>query len=394
MPEAPHLEKMLQDSAADIRERLRSPYDAVQDSDSKPIVLFGCGPLGQRTSAALLAANRPPAAFADNNSAKWGAIIDGVPVLSPDAAAAAYGKTALFVVTIYNGASVRALLQALGCRYTLHFAALYHALPDVLLPWFDLDDPAKTLAARTDVVDAASLWADDRSRAEYVAQLAWRLGLPTPELPSNDPPSECYFPRDLFTLSKDDLVIDCGAFDGDSLRLLLARNGSLGKFLGLEPDPESFERLSRFVNSLPNKLRNKIAIRQCAVAATTGTLLFEASGSVRSSVSATGNTSVQAVSIDDLLESRQVGLIKMDIEGAELDALIGAKRTLVRDTPVLAISAYHRASDLWTIPRLIKSMVPEYGLYLRRYAEDCWELVCYAVPPCRLDRNELASPCD
>ena len=70
----------------------------------------------------------------------------------------------------------------------------------------------------------------------------------------------------------------------------------------------------------------------------------------------------------------------MDIEGAELDALIGARRTLVRDRPILAIAAYHRASDLWTIPRLIKSIVPEYDLHLRRYAEDCWELVCYAIP--------------
>jgi len=54
---------------------------------------------------------------------------------------------------------------------------------------------------------------------------------------------------------------------------------------------------------------------------------------------------------------------------------------LVRDRPILAISAYHRASNLWTIPRLFKSMVAEYDLHLRRYAEDRWELVFYALPP-------------
>ena len=102
-----------------------------------------------------------------------------------------------------------------------------------------------------------------------------------------------------------------------------------------------------------------------------------------SGVNAIGNTSVQALALDDLLEYKQASFIKMDIEGAEIDALTGAQRTLARDRPILAISAYHRASDLWTIPRLIKSMAPEYDLHLRRYAEDCWELICYAIPPSR-----------
>ena len=265
------LKKMLAASATDIRQRLRFSYEVIEDNDTRPIVLFGCGALGCRTSAALVAAHRPPAAFADNNPARWGDTIDGIPVLSPEAAVAAYGKTALFVVTIYNGAAARAQLQALGCRYTLHFAALYHALPDALLPWCDLDDPAETLAARAEVIDAATLWADDTSRAEYIGQLAWRLGLPTPGLPAHDPPLECYFPDDLFTLGEDDLMVDCGAFDGDSLRLFLGRYGSLGRYLGFEPDPESYERLTQFVNTLPTEIRRKVAIRQCAIASTTGT---------------------------------------------------------------------------------------------------------------------------
>jgi FkbM family methyltransferase len=265
----------------------------------------------------------------------------------------------------------------------LHFATLYHAFPDALLPWCDLDDPAETLAARAEVIDAATLWADDASCVEYIGQLAWRLGLPAPVLPPHDPPSECYFPGDLLTLGENDLAVDCGAFDGDSLRLILSRYSSLGRYLGVEPDPASYESLTRFVDTLPTEIRRKIAIRQCAVASTTGTLRFEAGGGVASGVSVNGNTSVQAFTLDDLLEFKQAGFIKMDIEGAELDALIGARRTLVRDRPIVAIAAYHRPSDLWCIPRFIKSIVPEYKLHLRRYAEDCWELVCYAIPPSR-----------
>jgi FkbM family methyltransferase len=328
----------------------------------------------------LKAAQRPPIAFVDNNSAKWGETVDGIPVLSPHEAVATYGNTALFVVTIYTGACVRTQLQELGCKYPLHFADLYHGLPDILLPLCNLADPAETLAAKDDVIDTMSLWADDESRTEYTTQIAWRLGATTPSLPAPHLLSECYFPHDLFTITEDGLVVDCGAFDGDSLRLLLARQSTFGGFLGLEPDPETYKRLTQFVGTLPTGIKKKVSTRQCAVASAAGTLRFDASGSVASGISANGNTTVQALTLDDLLEGQKTGLIKMDVEGAEYDALLGARKTLVRDTPILAISAYHKASDLWNIPRLIKSIVPDYDLYLRRYAEDCWELVCYAVP--------------
>jgi hypothetical protein len=74
----------------------------------------------------------------------------------------------------------------------------------------------------------------------------------------------------------------------------------------------------------------------------------------------------------------------MDIESAEPEALDGARELLRRHRPVLAVCTYHRSEHLWQIPNLIRSMVPEYHLFLRRYAEDCWEGVCYAIPKHRL----------
>jgi hypothetical protein len=73
-------------------------------------------------------------------------------------------------------------------------------------------------------------------------------------------------------------------------------------------------------------------------------------------------------------------LIKMDIEGAELGALSGAAQLIARARPVLCVVAYHHCEHLWQIPILMHSLLPEYRLYLRRYAEDCWETVYYAVP--------------
>ena len=71
----------------------------------------------------------------------------------------------------------------------------------------------------------------------------------------------------------------------------------------------------------------------------------------------------------------------MDIEGAELAALGGAQKTILRDKPRLAISVYHRPSDIWTIPRKLLSIHPDYKIYLRHYTESVYETVMFFIPP-------------
>ena len=74
----------------------------------------------------------------------------------------------------------------------------------------------------------------------------------------------------------------------------------------------------------------------------------------------------------------------MDIEGSEFDAIMGAGKVIERCRPVMAVCAYHKCDHLWIIPKLLKAANPDYRIFLRRYAEDCWETVYYAVPPERL----------
>ena len=72
-------------------------------------------------------------------------------------------------------------------------------------------------------------------------------------------------------------------------------------------------------------------------------------------------------------------LIKMDIEGSEKDALIGASNTIQRVKPKLAIAAYHYATDLWRLVDVIRDINPGYKFYLRHYSETGLESVIYAV---------------
>jgi hypothetical protein len=85
-----------------------------------------------------------------------------------------------------------------------------------------------------------------------------------------------------------------------------------------------------------------------------------------------------------LFVNTPVTMIKMDIEGAEYDALLGARQTIQRDRPILAICVYHTQNDIWRIPLLIRELVPNYVLYLRAYEGDGFQTVVFAVPPERL----------
>ena len=105
---------------------------------------------------------------------------------------------------------------------------------------------------------------------------------------------------------------------------------------------------------------------------------------VDSGITVTSGGEVDAVSLDEMLADRSPTFVKMDIEGAEPSAIAGATVTLREKAPALAICLYHRRDHLWTLPLAIRTANPTYHFHLRRYSDDCWETVCYAVGPQRV----------
>ena len=88
---------------------------------------------------------------------------------------------------------------------------------------------------------------------------------------------------------------------------------------------------------------------------------------------------IPVVKMDDAIPNEKVTFIKMDIEGSECEALKGAERIIRSFKPKIAISAYHKRDDLWTIPALLLSYRPDYTLYLRHYGFEWGETVLYAI---------------
>jgi FkbM family methyltransferase len=352
--------------------------------DSSSLVLFGAGELGRRTLAGLRRLGVEPECFADNRPALWGRQVDGLRVVSPPEAARSLGEQCRFVVTVFNGSAVRRQLSDLGCRWIEHFAVLYRQHPGEFLPFGGITSPA---AASDDAQEAVDLWADAPSRREYLAQLAWRSSLDSKSLDPPRPVSQQYFPADLVAFDAGEVFVDGGAFDGDTLRAFLARwTGGFQAYRAFEPDPASYARLLGFVDSLDPAIGRRIQVRNWALGGQSRQVNFEARGTAASAIDARGDQAVTCVALDDLGEAAgpPPSYVKLDVEGAEREVLEGGRQLLTRHRPVLSVCLYHRPADLWEIPLFLRSLGDHYRLFLRRYAEDCWELVCYAIPEERL----------
>jgi FkbM family methyltransferase len=200
---------------------------------------------------------------------------------------------------------------------------------------------------------------------------------------------DVYFREELFHLGGDETLVDCGAFDGDTLAKFLEKaSHSFRGAIAFEPDPTNYVKLSERVSSMPSKTRERIAIYQVATGKTNTRVMMDVGKGVASRIG-DGDCEVECVSLDSMLLDAPVSFIKMDIEGSELDTLAGAQKLIVKNAPILAICVYHKQSDLWNIPVFIHGLNPDYSFHLRPHLLEGWDLVCYAVPSHRRSLQTL-----
>ena len=383
------LDQLLSEDVASAKRREKATYDELVAPHGDRLVLFGAGNLGRRTLAGLRKLGIEPLAFSDNNPAAWGKQVEGIDVVSPQDAADRFGNNAAFLLTIWGGHGTDRMsarcdhLRRLGCDTVVPFAFLYWKHPDLYLPHYALDVPHKVLLAADDVRAAFELFNDEASLREFVGQIRWRLTLDFDALPL-PVEHEIYFPDDLTKVTPDEVFVDCGAYDGDTAKRFLERNGNrFASFIAFEPDPVNFRHLEEAVAAAPAPIRTKVSCEPYAVGARTEKVRFEATGTASSSVGQ-GSLELDCVTLDEALGGRRPTWIKMDIESAEIDALKGAEKTIRTNLPVLAICVYHLQDHVWKIPLQIHRLSSDYRLFLRPHVIESWDLVCYAIPPTRL----------
>lgn len=398
------LRRVLAESSESVRARERNAFDDVAGPFSQRLVLFGAGPLGKAVLAGLRRAGVEPLAFADNRISEKRASerppydgpsdenashrhVMGLPVLSAAEAVERYGKTACFVVTIYQGSSVRRQLASLGCCRVAHFVPLFWKYADFFIPQGGIELPHRLVDQCAAIRRCYATLADDSSRRELCEQLQWRYWLDDSVFSPAFEVGDIYFPMDLLSPSDDEVFVDCGAFTGDSLGSFHEHwRGKFRRAFCFEPDPANRATLASNMEAM--HLGDRVTTLPYAVGNMNGAVCFSCTGSAGSHVTQGGSTpAIECRRLDDIEWPLTPSYIKMDIESAEPEALAGAAELLRRHHPVLAVCTYHRSEHLWQIPNLIRSIAPEYHLFLRRYAENCWEGVCYAIPAHRLRKR-------
>lgn len=187
-----------------------------------------------------------------------------------------------------------------------------------------------------------------------------------------------YFDEDFITYSDEEIFVDAGCYDLSTTISFMDRCSNVKKVYAFEPDPGNYQKCLKSKEHI--KGQSEICIYPCGLWNEKTELKFKAFGGVGSQISDQGNVTVKTCALDDIIEKNDiVTFIKMDIEGAELKALEGAKELIKRHKPKLAVCIYHKPEDMLTIPLYIKSLVPEYKLYIRHYGNTIYETVLYAV---------------
>ena len=176
-----------------------------------------------------------------------------------------------------------------------------------------------------------------------------------------------YWEPDIFPDREDDILVDVGAFVGDSIKSYVnTYNRNYRKIYAYEISSDSYNELC---NNVAQWRLHDIEPRRKGVGAVRGELFLETSTEDASSNRLCQDGSMQerveVVALDEEIE--ELTFLKMDIEGAEQGAVLGSERLIRTQHPKLAICVYHGYEDIWKIPLMIDGMYPEYQFYLRHY---------------------------
>lgn len=347
-------------------------------SSADRIVLFGAGSGGSKVYD-FLAENVENGigrilCFADNNPMKWGTKMRGIDVLKPSNAFAIY-QDALIVISCGEGDEI---IKQLNDRFGISEDRIY--IPDIgVLGKNDKEYITGHIELLSLVYDRLC---DEKSKAVFKSILEYKLTHDMSLISDiADDFRNQYFDDELIHFGNNDVFLDCGGYIGDTIESYISHNkGVYKKIITFEPDGDNADVIRK------NYENQNVSVQEIACWSKKQELYFDkiGSGSGKIKYASSANVSdkivVKADSIDDICDDENVTFIKMDIEGAEYNALVGAMDTIHRCKPTLKISAYHKQDDFLTLPFLIMSLNPDYKLYMRHYRKlSVQETVLYAL---------------
>lgn len=181
--------------------------------------------------------------------------------------------------------------------------------------------------------------------------------------------------KNVLKLNSSESYLDLGAYKGDTVEEFLHYcGGDYESITALEPDRRTFRKLCDYLEIIPRSTAyQKIIYNEIT------TLCFSSKAGRQSTIADKGEE-IETATVDMLCQNKSVTYIKMDVEGAEKEALEGAKTTLKEQKPKLNIALYHRSGDIFELPLKIAQTNSDYKFHIRRHPYiPCWDMNLYCV---------------
>lgn len=224
---------------------------------------------------------------------------------------------------------------------------------------------------------------DYRSRQVLTAVLENWTWLDVTAMGAIQEKENAYFDLNLLPDARGEIFVDLGAYIGDTLLSFLRNYGTdYVRYYAYEPSADSVKYLRQYAEKFPNIIvRNKGVGKQHGISQLDTNPASSSANRIVTGGDGRNLEEVEIVSLDEDI-TEPVTWIKMDVEGAERDALLGAREHIRRDRPKLSVSVYHGYDELWRLPRLIDQMNADYRFYLRYYGGNLipTEIVLTALP--------------
>lgn len=333
-----------------------------------PIIIYGAGAVGHAVYNILRKHDIDPQYFCSGLASGYIDYLTGKKVIHKDELQVFHNG--IVILSIGDTASqaekgqIKEELAAKGYReeQIIH----HYALEEKISPTFFLDH-------EQEIRRVYDLLAEEESREIYVQKLKYMVDYVPVRFESTQ---KMYIDQDIVAFDASEVVIDAGAYDGDTA--LLFR-----EIIGLSADIYSFEPDSSNYNNLETRVGNdkRIHLEKMGLWNRRGILHFSNDSNGSSHIENNGELTVKVVDLDSYCAEKGIvpTYIKMDIEGAEMQAIGGAEETIKSRKPKLAICLYHRPEDIYEIPIALYKLNPSYRMYIRHYSESRTDTVLYAV---------------
>ena len=330
-------------------------------STTRPIILYGAGATGDLTADLYLELGIRVECFCDSYAK--GIHKNGLRIISPDEMKANYPNSMIVITGVAFYDAIYKYLRSLEFtdEQITRTPALYSY---------------KTIEPHLNGYEwAYDFFTDAASKAIILQRLeSFLLATPCPY----SLPTEMYFEQTLIRLSDNEVFVDCGAFTGDTVEDFIKRVNSYKHIYAFEPEAQNGVIIEKNLSLYPN-----ITVIHKGVWDVETELRFSAGNSIASRLEDSGTTIIPVTTIDNIFSGNQLSdmptFIKMDIEGAEFEALSGAKHIIELARPKLAICIYHKIEDIYKLTQLIHSFRSDYKFALRQYRVSVFDTVLYAV---------------